>query len=82
MLTTDRAIAVVDVAPNSPASRAGVLPHDLVVSFNGEPVHGVDDLARQLTEALIGRVLPIVVVRGPDKRTLRVVPVEGAARAA
>jgi S1-C subfamily serine protease len=81
-LTTDRGIAVVDVAPNSPASRAGVLPHDLVVSFNGEPVSGVDDLARQLTEALIGRVLPIVVVRGPDKRTLRIVPVDGTARAA
>jgi S1-C subfamily serine protease len=81
-LNTDHAIAVVDVAPHSPAARAGVLPHDLVVSFNGEAVRGVDDLARQLTEALIGRVLPLVVVRGPDKRTLRIVPVEGAARAA
>ena len=77
-----RAVAVVDVAAGSPAARAGVLPHDLIVSFNGETVEGVDDLARRLTEALIGRVLPMVVVRGPEKRTLRIVPVDAQARAA
>ena len=69
-----RAIAVVEVAPESPAARAGIRPHDLIVSFNDVPVTGVDDLARQLTDSLIGQPVPAVVVRGPDRRTLRVVP--------
>jgi S1-C subfamily serine protease len=69
-----RAIAVVEVAPESPAARAGIRPHDLIVSFNEVPVTGVDDLARQLTDSLIGQPVPLAVVRGPDRRTLRVVP--------
>jgi S1-C subfamily serine protease len=53
-----------------------VRPHDLIVSFNGEPATGVDTLSRQLTDAVIGESLPLVVVRGPDRRTLRVIPQE------
>ena len=75
-LDADRAVAVVDVAAGSPAARAGVRPHDLIVSFNGEPATGVDTLSRQLTDAVIGHALPLVVVRGPDRRTLHVTPEE------
>jgi len=75
-LDADRAVAVVDVAAGSPAARAGVRPHDLIVSFNGEPATGVDTLSRQLTDAVIGHALSLVVVRGPDRRTLHVTPEE------
>ncbi len=75
-LEAERAVAVVDVADGSPAARAGVRPHDLIVSFNGEPATGVDMLSRQLTDVVIGQPLPLVVVRGPDRRTLRVTPEE------
>jgi S1-C subfamily serine protease len=73
-LPLERAIGVVEVAAGSPAERAGIRPHDLLVSFNDAPVAGVDDLVRHLTDALIGRAVPVGVVRGPDHRTLRVVP--------
>lgn len=75
-------IAVVEVAPGSPAARAGVRPHDLIVAFDDHVVEGVDDLARRLTDAAIGRPLPLVVIRAHEKRTLRVVPVEAGVRAA
>jgi S1-C subfamily serine protease len=73
-LPGSRAIGVVEVAPNSPAERAGLRAHDLLVSFNEVPVSSVDDLVRMLTEALIGTAVPMGVVRGPDFRTLRVIP--------
>jgi S1-C subfamily serine protease len=81
-LQSERAVAVVEVAAGGPGARAGVRPHDLIVEFNGRPLQGVDDLSRQLTEVLIDVVVPIVVVRGPDKRMLRVVPIDSERRAA
>jgi len=81
-LTGTRAIAVVEVAAGSPAAMAGVRPHDLIVAFDDRVVEGVDDLARRLTDAIIGRPVPLVVIRAHDRRTLRVVPVEASARAA
>jgi S1-C subfamily serine protease len=75
-LEKPRAVAVADVALGSPASQGGVLPHDLIVAFDGEPIGGVDDLLRQLTADAIGTVLTLDVVRGPDRRRLRVVPTE------
>jgi len=77
-----RAIAVVEVAPGSPAAIAGVRPHDLIVAFDDEVIEGVDDLARRLTDTLIGRALPLVVLRAHEKRTLRVVPVDARPDAA
>jgi len=71
-----RAVAVADVAPGSPAARGGVMLHDLIVSFNGDPIGGVDDLLRHLTAETIDVSISLGVVRGPDRRTLRVVPVE------
>jgi S1-C subfamily serine protease len=75
----DRAVGVVEVAPGSPADRAGIRGRDLIVSFAGTPVGGVDDLVRLLTDEVIGMQLPIVVLRGPDRRTLHVVPGERTA---
>ena len=69
-----RAVGVVEVAPASPADRAGIRTHDLIVSFDHVPVTGVDDLQRQLTDTLIGRRVAVGVVRGPDLRLLHVVP--------
>jgi S1-C subfamily serine protease len=70
------AVAVADVAPGSPAEGGGVLQHDLIVAFDRAPVSGIDDLLRLLTADAIGVPVSLDVVRGPHRRTLRVVPVE------
>ena len=70
------AVAVADVAPGSPAAEGGVLQHDLIVAFDGAPVSGIDGLLRRLTADAIGVPVSLDVVRGPERRTLRVVPVE------
>jgi S1-C subfamily serine protease len=79
-LAIQQAVGVVEVATGSPASRAGVLAHDLIVEFAGQAVSGIDDLSRILTDAVIGQPLALVVVRGADRRTLRVIPEEAQPR--
>jgi S1-C subfamily serine protease len=62
------------VTPSSPAAAAGLQPGDIIISFNGRPVAGVDDLHRELSEALIGRVTPAVILRGFERREVVLVP--------
>jgi S1-C subfamily serine protease len=66
---------------NGPASQAGLLSHDLVVSLDGEPVTGVDDLIRLLDGTRIGRPVKFVVLRMGRLRSFDVVPAERPASA-
>jgi serine protease Do len=65
-----------NVAPNSPAERAGVKPQDVVVGFGDEPVRSNDDLLSILDESAIGRDFDLRVLRGDRELTLRVRPQE------
>jgi len=62
------------VESGSPAERAGLAKGDVIVSLNGHAVAGIDDLHRVLTGDVVGMTVPIVIVRGAEKRELRVVP--------
>jgi len=74
-------ILVATVEPGSPADVAGLKERDVIVSFDGRLVSGVDDLHRQLTEARIGIPTVVVVLRGVERRQLTVVPAESGTRA-
>jgi S1-C subfamily serine protease len=69
-------VLIIQVEPNSPAGRAGILERDLLVEFDGQPVTGIDDLRRMLTEQRIGVRTPMTIIRGPDKLTIETVPDE------
>jgi S1-C subfamily serine protease len=81
-LASEGGVLVVSVAPGSPAARAGLREGDIVVGFAGDPVRGLDDLHRHLTEERIGVDTEMIVLRGVDKRTLRVVPLDARSRRA
>ncbi len=65
---------VAGVEPGSPAQRAGLLPGDLIVAVDGEPLPDVDTLHRTLTEATIGRPMTLRVVRLTRLREFAVTP--------
>jgi S1-C subfamily serine protease len=67
-------ILVLTIEPGSPAERAGLVAGDVIVSLNGHPVAGIDDLHRLLGAEAIGAKLPITIVRGAEKRDLDIVP--------
>ncbi|MEQ1891161.1 MAG: PDZ domain-containing protein [Planctomycetota bacterium] len=71
-----RAVAVRAVEPGSPADEAGLLDGDVLVRLAGLPVTTLSDVHRLLVGAVIGRVLPLDVLRGGEWRALEVEPVE------
>jgi S1-C subfamily serine protease len=46
------------------------------VAFDERPVEGIDAFHRLLTDRLIGTPSPLAVIRGGERRTLRIVPQE------
>jgi len=70
------------VEPGGPAEEGGIRTGDLVVSFAGRPVRGIDDLQRRLGEEAIGREVPVTVLRLGRLLDLTAVPREARAVAA
>jgi S1-C subfamily serine protease len=62
----DRAGAVVveEVFEASPALAAGIEPHDLLLSWNGKELHGVDDFSAALAASAPGATVEIDYLRG------------------
>jgi S1-C subfamily serine protease len=73
-LPVESGVFVVSVEPDSPAARAGVKDGDLVVGYGDKPIASIDDLHRLLTEEQAGVAAELTVIRGVDKKTLRVEP--------
>ena len=64
------AVQVMQIVPDGPADRGGLVQGDLLVSLDGEPLGDATDLQRLMTSERIGRQVPAVVVRGGRPRTL------------
>jgi S1-C subfamily serine protease len=69
-------VFVVSVEGSSPAAAAGLRDGDVVLALDGEPVAGVDDLHRLLTDARIGVATPMMILRGGARRQIAIVPAE------
>jgi S1-C subfamily serine protease len=75
-LVKETGAMVISVEEGSPAKRAGLREGDVIVSLEGQPVAGVDDLHRLLTEVRVGVSCSMTVLRWTEKLELRVVPEE------
>jgi len=75
-LANDNGILVVSMDDNGPAKIAGLEPGDIIVSFDGETVEGIDELHRLLTEERVARRVPITVIRRNEKLELGITPLE------
>lgn len=73
-LSNESAILVDEVAPDGPASGAGLRPGDRIVAVDGLEVGDVDTLHRQLGRERIGRATRVDVLRGTERRALELVP--------
>ena len=75
-LPHERGITITAVSEGTAAAEAQLRPGDVIVEFAGEPVRGVDDLHRLLTEERIGELLAIKIIRRGELRRLLVTPRE------
>jgi serine protease Do len=69
-------IEVIEVAPGSPAERAGLRAEDLIVALDGLEIERVDDIQRLMSHDVIGRRIDMSVLRGDRWLDLEVSPVE------
>jgi S1-C subfamily serine protease len=65
-------LLVTHVEPKTPAAQAGVMVGDVIVSFNGEPVHGVREILQLIRASRIGDTIALAVLRGGARADLTV----------
>jgi S1-C subfamily serine protease len=58
------AAIVVEVEPESPAHKAGIMIGDLLISFGAHPITRVEDVHAQLASEVIGKSIVVKLVRG------------------
>ncbi len=63
---------VLEVTKGSPADKAGILPSDVILKFDGKEVQTMHKLPRMVAETSIGRSVDVLVLRGKEKKTLKV----------
>jgi S1-C subfamily serine protease len=79
-LPVESGILVVSIEDNSPAQKAGLLEGDVIIAFNGQPIAGIDDLHKVLTEEKVGVRTSLTIVRRSEKMVLDIVPEESKPR--
>jgi len=79
-LPVESGILIVSVEPYSPAQRAGLSEGDIIVGFDGQPIAGIDDLHRVLTEEKVGVRTPLTIIRRSEKLILNIIPEESKSR--
>jgi S1-C subfamily serine protease len=75
-LPRETGVIVLTAAEGSPAQKAGLREGDVIVAFAEQPIAGVDDLHRLLTEAQVGVRNSIVLLRGTERLKLEIIPRE------
>jgi S1-C subfamily serine protease len=69
-------VMISDLAADGPGKQAGLQAGDVLVSFDGVPVTGVDDLHRSLTQERAGIEVKLRFLRRTELLTLLVTPQE------
>jgi S1-C subfamily serine protease len=73
-LDVDTAIMVNEVYKGSPAEQAGIHSGDIILSFGTNSIAGIDELHRLLTAEVANRSVPIILLRGIERKYLSVIP--------
>jgi S1-C subfamily serine protease len=68
---------IAGLEPGGPAKQSDLMVGDVVVALDDEPVSGVDDLHRLLTEDRVGRTVTLKVLRRATMRDITVTAGEG-----
>jgi serine protease Do len=60
------------VYPGDPADKAGLKPYDVILEFNGQPVHSGNDLIVAVTSVNVGQSVTLKVSRGGKSKSLTI----------
>jgi S1-C subfamily serine protease len=79
-LKIESGVMAVAIEINSPALRAGLHEGDVIIGFGGQPVAGIDELHKLLTQETVGKSFPVTLLRRTEKIVLDIVPEESSSR--
>src|SRR5438034_6851171 len=79
-LAVESGIFVISFENDSPARKGGLREGDIIIGFDDQPIAGIDDLHKLLTEQRIGRESSLTIIRGTEKLSLEVMPEESRNR--
>jgi S1-C subfamily serine protease len=65
-------LLVADVVAGSPAEKAGLRKHDILLKIGGKPVKGEESLARFMEGARVGQEVTLTVLRKSKELALKV----------
>ncbi len=71
-LPIEKGVFVMDVMPDSPADRAGLMTEDIIYEVNGEPINTMNDLIRDIQNREVGETLEISIYRDQEEMTIEV----------
>ncbi len=71
-LPRDQGVLVTHVLPDSPAARAGLRRHDILLRYDGEAIRGCEHLARHIQNDRPERTVRLALVRAGKETTLDV----------
>ncbi|MBD0266798.1 MAG: trypsin-like peptidase domain-containing protein [Cyanobacteria bacterium Co-bin8] len=67
-------VVVLGILPNSPATRAGIRPGDVIQQLGGRAVTTAEAVQQIVQESTIGQPMPVVVNRGGQSVTVNISP--------
>lgn len=68
-LSSTKGLIIAYLDPNGPASKAGLMKFDIIISFNGTEVNSPEELVQLIHAANIGNEIDIVFIRGTETKT-------------
>lgn len=71
-LPSAEGVLVTDVYKGSPADKAGILPKDVIVSFNGQPVKETQEVPPLVLATRVDQVVEAVIIRGGRERKVKI----------
>jgi len=75
-MTEARGALVAEVNPDSPAAKAGIHQGDIIIDFNGHPIHEMNELPRMVAGLAPGTKATLKVLRDGKEKTLNLTIVE------
>ena len=75
-MTEARGALVAEVNPDSPGAKAGIHQGDIIIEFNGHPIHEMNELPRMVSDTAPGSKATVKVLREGKEKTLNLTIVE------
>ncbi|HEX8201687.1 MAG TPA: PDZ domain-containing protein [Isosphaeraceae bacterium] len=72
-LPEDQGVVAGDVLPESPAAKAGIQPHDILLTVDEKPVRDVEGLVARIQE-IEDKTVAVKLLRGGKPKTVEVTP--------